>query len=497
MINKGPLIDAPVHSESEITMTRLTKRLCATAAISALCLVSAPFVGTAENDTGAALAQGLDDGGRARINVAGKMNVLSQTTAASSCLIAVGIDADHERDVLAKAQDDFNRMLWAMEHGDLQVGIPTPESYSKVIVLLSDIHDFWDPMDAAITRVLDGGSSPADFELIAQNSAELLNKTDLMSSTVRNAYANPFDLLLTDALAISFAERQEVFAMKLLREACDIHSGNGTPELMADYNQTMALFGQTLTALHDGYPAAGIHPPATPQIKETLEYAQAEWAVTAPLLATISAAEAASADDVYALVAHIEKLDKIMHTAVVEYLLSAPGANDMIEAPLVAYADDVLMEWVSDPQVIEAVRAQNKLTNGWNVGDKIAMNDQWTAEMAAGGGDLMGKIAATPLSAHLAEVKAATSGVVVQMFVTDALGVKVASSTPTSHFWHGEQSHWKTLFGAEEAPIYVGDAKVQEGSHSYQSRVSLPVIDPDTQERIGVATFGVNVQHMF
>lgn len=478
-------------------MTRFLKQIYTSAAIAALTLTGAPLVTSADDNSGAALAQGLDDGGRGRINVAGKMNVLSQTTAGASCLISVGIDASHEMDVLAKAQDDFNRMLWAMEHGDPQLGVPTAETYSKVVVLLRDIHDFWDPMDAAITRVLDGAAAPVDFELIAQNSSELLEKTDLLSSTLIGVYTNPFDFMLTDALAVSFAERQEVFANKLLREACDVYSGNGTPELLADFKQTTNLFGQTLTALHDGYPAAGINPPSTPQIKETLETAQAEWAVTLPLLTKIAQAEAASMEDVHALVQHTEKLDKIMHTAVIEYLLSAPGANDMIEAPLAAYADDVLMAWVSDPALVAAVRAQNAETSALSVDEKLALNTRWDAEMQAGSGDLMRKIAQVPLSSHLAEIKAETAGVVVQMFVTDAVGLKVASSTPTGSYWHGEQSHWTTLFGAEDAPIYVGAATVQEGSHEYQSRVSLPVIDPDTQERIGVATFGVSVQHMF
>ncbi len=65
-------------------------------------------------------------------------------------------------------------------------------------------------------------------------------------------------MLLTDTLVISLAERQEMFAEKLKREACEIGSGHADAAVIDDFNETINVFGTTLTALYDGYEAAGM-----------------------------------------------------------------------------------------------------------------------------------------------------------------------------------------------------------------------------------------------
>jgi len=45
--------------------------------------------------------------------------------------------------------------------------------------------------------------------------------------------------------------------------------------------------------------------------------------------------------------------------------------------------------------------------------------------------------------------------------------------------------------------IYVSDVHLEVGGEVYQVEVSLPINDPESGERIGVASFGVNVQSMF
>ncbi|WP_411892336.1 hypothetical protein [Yoonia sp. SDW83-1] len=83
-------------------------------------------------------------------------------------------------------------------------------------------------------------------------------KTEFLVSIIVNECADPFEVLLTDALAISLAERQEMFAEKLKREACEIGGGHADAAVIDDFNETINIFGTTLTALHVGYEAAGM-----------------------------------------------------------------------------------------------------------------------------------------------------------------------------------------------------------------------------------------------
>ncbi len=204
---------------------RHVKKFTLTIAVGEALTLSAPLIHSVAQENGAALAQSIDGGGRVRMNLAARLTVLGQTVAAAACMLDSGYDIAHEWEVLEETHEDFTRLLWALEHGDMTVGIATPERNRSAVVAIRDIHAIWEPIDASAIALLEG-DHPHDH---AGANKALLEKTELLASIIVNEYADPFEVLLTDAAVID------------------------------DFSETINMFGTTLTALHDGYEAAGWH----------------------------------------------------------------------------------------------------------------------------------------------------------------------------------------------------------------------------------------------
>ncbi len=469
----------------------------ATASLAAILSVVTPIAGVSIAKTTEAAAQEPGDGGRARMNVAGKLPIYSETIAAAACMLQQGFDVAHERELLEKKQTEYLKLLDALQHGEPSLGIPTPESHRKTVVEIEELRTLYAPMDAAITGLLADAPNNAYAALIAQQNYPVTEQGEKLFNVILNEYTNPFEMLLADAIAMSFAERQEMFAERLKREACEIGSGNASAAILEDFDKTMQLFEVSLTALHDGYPAAGIRPPPNEIITKHLEDAMVEWQAAKPILQMVRDNGGATEDEMVQIRKVTEGLDHTMHAIVVEYLLASPGANDMLDTPLRTYATRELMGWLDDPVIIDAIREHNLETDGMTHEELYAQNAQWEAELAAGSGPLLDKVLNNPASLILKDMKAASSEIVTEVFIMDLRGANVAESEPTTAYWHLEEERYQAVSSSRGDAIYVSDVHVEVGGDIYQAEVSLPINDPETGERIGVASFGVNVQSMF
>ncbi len=208
-----------VITSKKLFLGRNGKKFAPTIAVGGALTLSAPLLPSVAQETDAALAQSI---GQARMNLAARLTVLGQTVAAAACMLDSGYDIAHERELLEETHKDFTRLLWALEHGDMTVGVPTPERNRSAVVAIRDIHAIWEPMDASAVALLEGDHPHDD----AGANKALLEKTELLASIIVNEYADPFQVLLTDALAISLAEQQQMFAEKLKRAACEIGGGH-------------------------------------------------------------------------------------------------------------------------------------------------------------------------------------------------------------------------------------------------------------------------------
>uniref|UniRef100_UPI003BAD055E cache domain-containing protein n=1 Tax=Stappia sp. TaxID=1870903 RepID=UPI003BAD055E len=173
-----------------------------------------------------------------------------------------------------------------------------------------------------------------------------------------------------------------------------------------------------------------------------------------------------------------------------------PGLANGFSEDLRALATGRIAEIVSLPQVVEAVRAQNMETAAFGQERIDELDRMWRAEAESAEQPMIDAVMERPLSLYLAEVQDASRGLFTEIFVTDARGLNVGQSRVTSDYWQGDEAMWQdTVLGGPGA-INIGALVEDDSTLTVQSQVSVPVIDPESGQVIGAATFGVNVERL-
>ena len=179
--------------------------------------------------------------------------------------------------------------------------------------------------------------------------------------------------------------------------------------------------------------------------------------------------------------------------AVLALSVSVAQANEFGPA-LRDFADNQVRGWLSDPTVIQAIKSQNGETAALSEDQIIALDKQWRAETAAGSRPMIDGVLGNALSGYLQQKKEGAEGLVTEIFVMDAKGLNVGQSDVTSDYWQGDEAKWKETFLVGPSSVHVSDVEMDESTQTFQSQVSLPVVDPANGEVIGAVTVGVNVE---
>ncbi|MEW5422154.1 cache domain-containing protein [Amorphus sp. 3PC139-8] len=174
-------------------------------------------------------------------------------------------------------------------------------------------------------------------------------------------------------------------------------------------------------------------------------------------------------------------------------LVSLALANEF-DAPLKALAITEVASIASAPEVIAAVKAQNAETGGYDQAMIDAADSRWREEVGAAERPTIDAMLARPASAFLLAKKDSSSGLYTEIFVMDAKGLNVAQSDVTSDYWQGDEAKWQETFGKGAGSLHISDIEFDESSQTYQSQVSMPVVD--NGEVIGALTIGVNVEYL-
>ncbi len=174
--------------------------------------------------------------------------------------------------------------------------------------------------------------------------------------------------------------------------------------------------------------------------------------------------------------------------------------------PWVSYADIItdkanemvpeIKAWVQTPMIIEAVKAQNEAHKDIEHNTIQQLDQQWRAETSASDKPLIDKVLSTSLSQHLKEVKESSKGSYTEIIIMDNKGLNVGQSDITSDYWQGDEDKWKKTYLVGPDAVEIGDVDMDESSHSFQSQISVPIVDPETNKVIGAATVGVFVNSL-
>lgn len=182
-------------------------------------------------------------------------------------------------------------------------------------------------------------------------------------------------------------------------------------------------------------------------------------------------------------------------TAIAAALALGLGAaaigQDSHVKPVTDYVVANVKPWLSDPIVVNAVKAQNvesakltnydinKLDNGWiDRFDKRLIDSKMNNE----------------LSAFLRKKKEAANGVIFEIFVFDNKGLNVGQTDLTQDFNQGDEAkYWKTYQVGPDA-IFVD--KVERDHDKNISQASLTIKDPASGQAIGAVTVGIDVDKL-
>lgn len=186
-------------------------------------------------------------------------------------------------------------------------------------------------------------------------------------------------------------------------------------------------------------------------------------------------------------------LPYVVASAISVGVVAAVSAAGPHEAPMQAFASSTVKQWVSNPVLIAAVKKQNAETGSLDEGRVKALDQQWRSETSASSRPLIDSVLQNELSKFLKQAKNDAAGLVTEVFVMDAKGLNVGQSDVTSDYWQGDEAKWQKTYLAGADAIFVDEIEKDESTQTFQSQVSMSVVDPATGEVIGAITVGVNV----
>jgi hypothetical protein len=172
---------------------------------------------------------------------------------------------------------------------------------------------------------------------------------------------------------------------------------------------------------------------------------------------------------------------------------TAAWASDAHVAPMTDYANATVKQWVADNTVIQAVKAQNAKHAGLSQADIDNMDKDWRAQTDASSKPMIDAVLANALSNFLRQQKDASQGLVTEVFVMDNRGLNVGQSDVTSDYWQGDEAKWQKTYQAGANGLFIDEVEMDESTQTFQSQVSMSIVDPATGEVIGAITVGVNI----
>ncbi len=188
------------------------------------------------------------------------------------------------------------------------------------------------------------------------------------------------------------------------------------------------------------------------------------------------------------------KFTKIIAAALFAASIASTASANEFEAPLRDLAKSVTGSWLASPIVIDTVKKQNQANAGLSQDEIIALDKQWRGETGTGDQPMIKAILANELSRFLKAEKEKGQGLFTEVFVMDNKGLNAGQSDVTSDYWQGDEAKWQKTYLVGANAIHLSDIEKDESTQTFQSQLSLPVVDPADNSVIGAVTIGVNVE---
>jgi len=163
------------------------------------------------------------------------------------------------------------------------------------------------------------------------------------------------------------------------------------------------------------------------------------------------------------------------------------------EAKIKAYVDSSIQAWLGAEELIDAVDQQNIDNLGITAAEIDRLDQRWRKERSRGGGSMVSGVMGNELSAFLRGIKAASGGVITEIFVMDNNGLNVGQTNGTGDYMQGDEAKWQKTYPVSAHAIHISE--VEEDGGVNVSQTSLTVARGNGA-RLGAVTIGINVDAM-
>lgn len=243
-----------------------------------------------------------------RIRTSVRIKMRSQSISAAVCHLQAGMNASDLNTPLDQQVAEFEQFVTALTAGDASLNIVRPEGRKKTLQAAGLITDAWGPVKVAAMNIASGSNQASDTDFILDHNAEILEHGHNFTAELVKQYANPVKATFADLLTIVVASRQGMLSQKISKEACMALEGDATAA--QKLGETMMVYENTMFALRDGMPAAGIEAAPTKEITAGLTEAVDLWAEVKPILTKVAAGETITPEE---HVAKMKMLDGNMY----------------------------------------------------------------------------------------------------------------------------------------------------------------------------------------
>ena len=173
-------------------------------------------------------------------------------------------------------------------------------------------------------------------------------------------------------------------------------------------------------------------------------------------------------------------------------LLSGAAMAADYEAALNGFLDSSIRTWSSDPALVQAINAANTERAAYDQAMIDAADTAWRAEVGQGSTPTITPVLANAAADFLRAQVDGSGGKITEAFITDAKGLNVAVSSPTSDMWQGDEDKFTAVFPAGAEGLLISEVELDESTQTYQAQISVSITDPATGAVIGTMTVGVN-----
>jgi len=186
-------------------------------------------------------------------------------------------------------------------------------------------------------------------------------------------------------------------------------------------------------------------------------------------------------------------MKKLMLLAVATLLvvgIQAPASAGGHEAKIQKYVEESVRSWLASDELHSAVHQQNLNHMGLTDKDIGVLDLRWRAEKLIGGGDLISSRMDNELSAFLRGIKAASGGVITEIFVMDNRGLNVGQTNGTGDYMQGDEAKWKKTFLVKAKSIFIDEVEEEDGINIAQTSLTVA---RSNGYKLGAVTIGINV----